>query len=54
MAMQVGIRNCGLAAGLAYDVLQSTNAALPSVLFGTVQNVSGALIASYLRKHQRD
>jgi len=50
VAMQVGIRNCGLAAGLAYDVLKSSNAALPSVLFGTVQNASGALIASYLRK----
>ena len=50
MAMQVGIRNCGLAAGLAYDVLHSTNAAIPSVLFGTVQNASGALIASYFRK----
>lgn len=52
MAMQVGIRNAGLAAGLAYDVLKSSNAALASVVFGTVQNASGALIASFLRRRQ--
>ncbi len=50
MAMQVGIRNGGLATGLAYDVLKSGNAALASVVFGTVQNASGALMASLLRK----
>ena len=49
MAMQVGIRNGGLATGLAYDVLKSANAALPSVIFGTIQNASGALVASYLK-----
>ena len=49
MAMQVGIRNGGLATGLAYDVLKSTNAALPSVIFGTVQNATGALVASFLK-----
>ncbi len=49
MAMQVGIRNGGLATGLAYDVLKSTNAALPSVIFGTLQNASGALLASFLK-----
>lgn len=52
MAMQVGIRNGGLAAGLAYDVLKSSNAALASVVFGTVQNASGALVASFLRKRE--
>ncbi|MBC8164324.1 MAG: bile acid:sodium symporter family protein [Bryobacteraceae bacterium] len=52
MAMQVGIRNGGLATGLAYDVLKSSNVALASVVFGTVQNVSGALVASFLRKRQ--
>ena len=50
MAMQVGIRNGGLATGLAYDVLKSSNAALGSVVFGTVQNASGAFIASVLRR----
>ncbi|HYO83740.1 MAG TPA: bile acid:sodium symporter family protein [Bryobacteraceae bacterium] len=50
MAMQVGIRNAGLAAGLATDVLRSAEAAVPTVLFGTVQNASGALFATYLRK----
>lgn len=49
MAMQVGIRNGGLATGLAYDVLRSTNSALPSVIFGTVQNASGPLVASFLK-----
>ena len=51
MAMQVGIRNCGLATGLAFDVLKSSNAALASVVFGTVQNASGAMVASYFRRH---
>ena len=50
MAMQVGIRNGGLATGLAYDVLKSGNAAIPSVVFGTVQNATGALLAAILRK----
>lgn len=52
MAMQVGIRNGGLATGLAYDVLKNTNAALASVVFGTVQNASGAIVASFLRNRQ--
>ncbi|MEP7362816.1 MAG: bile acid:sodium symporter family protein [Acidobacteriota bacterium] len=52
MAMQVGIRNGGLATGLAYDVLKSSNVALASVVFGTVQNASGALVAAMLRKRQ--
>lgn len=52
MAMQVGIRNGGLATGLAYDVLKSSNAALASVVYGTVQNASGALVSSFLRKRQ--
>jgi len=50
MAMQVGIRNAGLATGLAYDVLRSGPAALAGVVFGTVQNASGALLASFFRK----
>ncbi len=45
MAMQVGIRNGGLATGLAYDVLKSSNAALASVVFGTIQNATGPLLA---------
>ena len=49
MAMQVGIRNGGLATGLAYDVLKSSNAALASVVFGTIQNASGPLLAGYLK-----
>jgi BASS family bile acid:Na+ symporter len=50
MAMQVGIRNGGLASGLAYDALHSGPAALASVVFGTVQNASGALMASFFRR----
>jgi BASS family bile acid:Na+ symporter len=49
MAMQVGIRNGGLATGLAYDVLKSGNAALGGVVFGTIQNATGALAATLLR-----
>ena len=52
MAMQVGIRNGGLVAGLAYDVLHSSNVVLASVVFGTVQNASGALVAAFVRKRQ--
>lgn len=54
MAMQVGIRNAGLATGLAYDVLKSGNAALASVVFGTVQNSSGALMAWWFRRRESD
>ncbi len=49
MAMQVGIRNGGLATGLAYDVLKRRNAALASVVFGTIQNAPGPLVAAFLR-----
>ena len=48
--IQAGKRNGGLATGLAYEVLKSGNAALASVVYGTVQNASGALMASVLRK----
>lgn len=50
MSMQVGIRNAGLASGLAYDVLKSGNAALASVVYGTVQNASGAIVSLFFRK----
>ena len=49
MAMQVGIRNGGLATGLAYDVLKRRNAALASVVFGTIQNAPGPLVAAFLK-----
>ena len=52
MAMQLGIRSGGLATGLAYDVLKSGNAALASIIFGTIQNTSGALLASIFRKEK--
>lgn len=53
MAMQVGIRNGGLATGLATDVLKSSNAALAAVVFGTIQNALGALLASRLNRPEK-
>jgi len=50
MAMQVGIRNAGLSAGVATDVMRSSNAALASVVYGTVQNASGAILSSLFRR----
>lgn len=49
MAIEVGMQNSGLAAGLAAAYF-SPLAALPAALFSTWHNVSGALVAALMRQ----
>ncbi|MEO8482462.1 MAG: bile acid:sodium symporter family protein [Acidobacteriota bacterium] len=49
VCIEVGMQNAGMAAGLAVSVLHSPEAGLAATAFGTVMNVSGALLASYWR-----
>jgi len=50
--IEVGLKNSGLAVGLAKNVLQSLQAALAPLIFGTWMNVSASTLASFwsLRK----
>ncbi|MDP2983827.1 MAG: bile acid:sodium symporter family protein [Candidatus Latescibacter sp.] len=47
IAVEVGLQNSAMAAGLAIKVLHSNLAALPGVVFASWQNMSGAILASY-------
>jgi len=49
VAIEVGMQNGGMAAGLAIEVLRSSSAALAPTIFGTVMNASGAALASWWR-----
>jgi BASS family bile acid:Na+ symporter len=49
ISIEVGMQNAGMAAGLAVSVLHSPEAGLAATAFGTVMNVSGAVLASYWR-----
>jgi bile acid:Na+ symporter, BASS family len=49
VSIEVGMQNAGMAAGLAVSVLHSAEAGLAATAFGTVMNVTGALLASYWR-----
>ena len=49
MAVEVGMQNSGLAAGLAREYF-SPEAALPAAVFSVWHNVSGALVAAYWRR----
>jgi BASS family bile acid:Na+ symporter len=49
ISIEVGMQNAGMAAGLAVTVLHSAEAGLAATAFGTVMNVSGAVLASYWR-----
>ena len=53
MAVEVGMQNSGLAAGLAAQYF-SPLAALPGAVFSVWHNVSGALLAAYLRRRPVD
>jgi len=50
IAMEVGLKNGGMASGLAIDVLKSTSAALAPAIFGPWMNVSGSLLAGWWRR----
>jgi BASS family bile acid:Na+ symporter len=47
VALEVGMQNGGMGSALAISVLNSTNAALGSVIFGTWMNLSGSALASW-------
>ena len=49
VSVEVGMQNAGMAAGLAVSVLHSAPAGLAATVFGTVMNVTGALLASWWR-----
>ncbi len=49
VAFEVGMQNSGMAGGLALDVLRSTGAVLAPIIFSTVMNVTGSLLASWWR-----
>ena len=48
-AIEVGMQNSGLAAGLARQYL-TPEAALPGAIFSVWHNVSGAVLAAYWRR----
>ena len=52
ITIEVGLKNSGLAVGLAYDVLKSTAAALAPLIFGTWMNIAASTLASFW--NQRD
>lgn len=47
VTIEVGLKNSGLAVGLAYDVLKSTAAALAPLIFGTWMNISASSLATF-------
>jgi bile acid:Na+ symporter, BASS family len=47
IAIEVGLQNSAMSAGLAINVLHSSLAALPGVVFASWQNMSGAVLASF-------
>lgn len=49
VAMEVGLQNGGMASGLAVNVLNSSDAALASAIFGPWMNISGSVLASWWR-----
>ena len=53
VSIEVGMQNGGMATGLAFDVLRSSAAALPSAVEGPCAAVAGAGLASYWRRSRR-
>ncbi len=47
LTIEVGLKNSGLAVGLAYDVLKSAAAALAPLIFGTWMNIAASSLASF-------
>ena len=53
VSIEVGMQNGGMATGLAFDVLRSGTAAVPSAVEGPWAAVTGAGLASYWRRLRR-
>ena len=47
LTIEVGLKNSGLAVGLANEVLKSTAASLAPIIFGTWMNVAASTLASF-------
>lgn len=52
ITIEVGLKNSGLAVGLAYDVLKSTAAALAPLIFGTWMNIAASSLASFWSQYE--
>jgi len=50
IAIEVGLQNSGMAAGLALTVLKSELASIPGVVYSSWHNITGAILASYWRR----
>jgi bile acid:Na+ symporter, BASS family len=50
IAIEVGLQNSGMAAGLALEVLKSELASIPGVVYSSWHNITGAILASYWRR----
>jgi len=51
IAIEVGLQNSGMAAGLALDVFKSELAAAPGVIYSSWHNMTGAILASWWTNH---
>ncbi len=54
IAIEVGLQNSGMAAGLALSVLKSELASIPGVVYSSWHNITGALLASWWANHPVD
>jgi bile acid:Na+ symporter, BASS family len=52
VALEVGIQNGGMATGLAFNVLNSAQAAMASATFGPWSAITSSVLASWWRKQQ--
>ena len=50
IAIEVGLQNSGMAAGLALEVLKSELSSVPGVVYSSWHNITGAILASYWRR----
>jgi BASS family bile acid:Na+ symporter len=54
VAIEVGMQNCGMATGLAINVLKNVSVALPAAIFGPWMSISGALLAAWWQGSEVD
>ena len=54
IAIEVGLQNSGMAAGLALSVLKSQLAAVPGVVYSSWHNITGAVLASWWARKKVD
>ncbi len=54
VAIEVGLQNSGMAAGLALSVFKSPLAAVPGVVYSSWHNITGAILASWWSKRLVD